>query len=197
MKRLRLLLLLSVALLGTGAAQAQRGGIGFGGRPGFGHPGVIGGWKVGGRFGGYANRFGFPFLPYWYNDVYAGGWYNDVYAGPATAEAPPMVVIEREPRAPEPALSTPAPKPQIIEVPGSERGPMQPPPAVTFVLNNGKRIKLQRYTLTSDYLFFTAAGRPQRIARPELNADATVAANRERGIPFVFPSEQNEISLGF
>lgn len=51
--------------------------------------------------------------------------------------------------------------------------------------------------LTTDSLRVEIRRQQRRISLGEIDVDATIAANRERGIDLKIPTDKNEIFLGF
>ena len=67
-----------------------------------------------------------------------------------------------------------------------------------FILTNGERIESSQYTLTAKSLTVQQGDAPSRtIPISALNIDATVAANRARGVDIKIPTNKNQIMLGF
>ena len=98
-------------------------------------------------------------------------------------------------RAPEP----PIPNAQVIEVPAfanSNTPKVLPPPAI-FILANGERLESRRFVLTASLLSVSIDREHRNLPLAALDLNATVAANRERGIDLRIPDDRNEISLGF
>jgi hypothetical protein len=96
------------------------------------------------------------------------------------------------------ARKIPAAGAQIIEVPGTANAAAsQPLPPAMFILRNGERLEARRYLLTYDHLRFTVDRQQRTIPLAMLDIDATVAANRERGINVRIPADRSEISVGF
>jgi hypothetical protein len=197
--------LLTAAILVAVPLHAQRGGGGFhGGGPGLGagHAGFTGGSFS--RYPGYHRRFrnyGFGFASWYYPD-----WDGDeplefypetamnVPAPPGTA--PPVIVVERQDSRPP----APAPEgPRLIEVPqtkGIATTPKPEPPTL-FVFASGERLEARRYMLTADSLRVEIGRQERRISLGEIDIDATIAANHERGIDLRIPTGRSEIFLGF
>ncbi len=73
----------------------------------------------------------------------------------------------------------------------------KPLPPAMFILRNGERLEARRYLLTHDNLSFTVDRRQRTIPLAMVDIDATVAANRERGIDLRIPADRSEISVGF
>jgi hypothetical protein len=110
--------------------------------------------------------------------------------------SPPVLLLEsRDCRPP-----APVPKPpKLIEVPQTKEAdaPSKPELPTLFVFANGERLEARRYMLTTDCLH-VAVGRQERIISiGRLDLDATIAANRERGIELQIPTDSNHIFLGF
>ena len=194
MPRACLFALLVVSLLG-GSLQAQRGGIGshggagrpFGGRSFSNRSFSTRGFQRNGWRNGNFGYFGlFDFDGYDEPLLYE----PPDFEGPMNGPMPPPVVR----RAPEPPL----PKGEFIVVPGAQNATAAKvlPPTV-FVLANGERLESTRFVLTASVLS-VRIGREQRtIPLQNLNIDATVATNHERGIDLQVPDDRNEISLSF
>ena len=214
-------LVLSVPLL-----QAQRGGTGGqggfgGGHGGFGgghaHPAVSGkgsGWGITGGRGFRRNRFnnvwGNGFWPGYY-DGYGVDWDlpywdyvnfppNDVpydQEGPGQGYAEnqssrPMVVVrDRQP-------ATPVQSPKLVEISlPNDSAAVKPLPPALFVLTNGEKLESRRYVLSANSLQVDINRKQRTIPISELNVDATIAANQQRGIDLSFPQDRNSLFLGF
>jgi len=145
--------------------------------------------------------WGFYGLPYWdFYDFYEQPLYPpSAYMQPnrdsERGEMSRVVVSERSGE--QVSEMRPA-RPEVIEVPEAKGAhPAQPQPPALFVLNNGQRLQSRRYMLTSRNLYVTVDGRQRAFPLSALNLDATIAANRERGIEMRVPLEQSEIMIGF
>lgn len=193
MPRRCLFAMLVVSLL-SGSMEAQRGGVAshgggrpFGGRSFSSRSLSAGGFRRNGWHNGNFGYFGlFDFDGYDEPPLYE----RPDFEGPMNGNMPPPVVR----RAPEPPL----PKGEFIEVPGAQNATATKvlPPTV-FVLANGERLESSRFVLTASVLS-VRIGREQRtIPLQNLNIDATVATNHERGIDLQVPDDRNEISLSF
>jgi pentapeptide MXKDX repeat protein len=66
-----------------------------------------------------------------------------------------------------------------------------------FILSTGGRVESRCYMLTVDSLRLQDGPEQRTIPLREVNVDATVAANRERGIDLKIPKNKAEIVLGF
>jgi hypothetical protein len=87
---------------------------------------------------------------------------------------------------------------QVIEIPDTKKSTQTNPlPATVFVLTDGEKLETGRYLLTANSLSLTIHRDERTIPLRMLDVDATVAANRNRGIDLRIPSDQNEISLRF
>jgi hypothetical protein len=90
------------------------------------------------------------------------------------------------------------PAPKVIELPGTaDSAASKPLPQAMFILTNGERIEAQTYLLTHDKLHVTVDRQQRTIPISMLDINATIAANRERGINLRIPADRNEISLSF
>ncbi|MGO8787107.1 MAG: hypothetical protein ACLQVL_06960 [Terriglobia bacterium] len=84
------------------------------------------------------------------------------------------------------------------EVPGvAIAAPAKPRPPSVFLLKNGEKLEARRYTITGGSLHVTADGKPRVIPLTELDLNATLAANSERGVNLRIPTNPNDVVLGF
>ena len=110
---------------------------------------------------------------------------------------PPVIVMQAAPPQ-QMAQEAPAANPKVIELPQTAKsGAAAPVPPAIFVLANGERFEAQRYMLTHNKLYATVDGQQRTIPLSMLNLNATIAADRERGITLRIPADHNEISLSF
>jgi len=70
-------------------------------------------------------------------------------------------------------------------------------PLAIFILANGERVETRRFLLTASILTLSIDRRQRDVPFAALDIDATIIANRERGIDLRIPADRNEISLGF
>lgn len=139
------------------------------------------------------NGFGRGAFPYFLPD-YESGWPEQDNAQEVTNEAPVQQVREEIPPQ-QPERPLPA---QVIEIPSSSGTvDTKPQPATIFVLTNGEKVETQRYLLTASSLSLTVHRDQRTIPLHMLDLDATIAANRDRGIDLRIPNDRNEISLRF
>jgi hypothetical protein len=135
--------------------------------------------------GSYRAGRGSYFSPYFLPDESYG-------AGEPASEPFPRIIYSP----PDPAK--PAVQVQVIELPGNatskESKPLQ---MAMFILTSGERLESQRFLLTASNLSVSVNRRQFVIPLDAIDLDATVAANRERGIDLHIPSDRNEISLSF
>src|SRR5271157_5794866 len=205
MQRSALFALLMMAILVAAPTQAQRGGGGFhgggigmpggngprfGGRPGFPN-GSFSHHSGYGRFRNYGSVFDAWDYPYWGEEPF------ESYPEPSVNVPPPPVLVleSRECRSPEPV---PEP-PKLIEVPQTTKAgaTSKPDPPTLFVFANGERLEARRYMLTADSLRVEIGRQQRTISLDKLDLDATIAANRERGIDLKIPTDRNHIFLSF
>lgn len=140
--------------------------------------------------------YGLGFSP-WYYPYWDGEEPFDAYPEPAVnVTSPPVVVMEsRDYRPPVP----PPEPPKLIEVPETKKvgaTPKSLAPAL-FVFANGERLEARRYTLTAGSLWVEIGRQQRTVSLDKLDLDATIAANRERGIDLQIPTDSNQIFLGF
>jgi hypothetical protein len=124
-------------------------------------------------------------------------------AEPATSSSSsqPSVVMMQDPAQNFPPA--PVSSPKVIEVPlpksadGKQVVSSQPTPPAIFILTNGQRIEAKSYLLTNEMLQVQHGRDQQTIPLNDLNFEATVAANHERGIDLEIPENRNQLTLGF
>jgi hypothetical protein len=210
MQRPLVFTLLFASVLCSGTVQAQRSGGAFPGAAGRG--GISAGFRGHGTRGGFFRghpgfrsfqNFNTPFFPFWYDLPI--GWYDEPFGWdeapyPETMTTEPMapvVVVQRDaPRAAKPEVL--APNPLVIEVPGKTKAaPSKPLPPTIFIFTNGEHLEGRQYMLTQDRLYLTVDRQHRVIPLTALDINATVAANRARGIELQVPAERDEIFLGF
>jgi hypothetical protein len=204
------LLTLLVASLLTAPVWAQRGGGGHAvgvhvsgghtaGVPG--HSG-FGGRRADGRFGsrrfardrGAWNNYGYGGIgdyPYFLPDDWYDGDGQDGTAPPDSAPPPVVVQRVREERA------RPLPPAQVIEIPSTGSAVTKSLPPTVFILTSGERLESDRFVLTANSLSINVHRSLRTVPLSMLDIDATLAANRDRGIDLRIPSDRNEISLRF
>jgi hypothetical protein len=193
MRRLLTFAIVCALAFSGASAFAQRfgGGFrngGFHGRPGFGRLTVR---EFGSRHHRYYNNPGL------YGDPYYGDVFNSDYL-----ESSPQVIVVREEAKTPPVAAAPAviPQPKMIEVPGSDTALANSAPSspVVIVMRDGQRRQLTRYTITGAYLYDSSkALQTSRIPIDDLDLEATVHANAERGVPFSIPAQRNEVVVRF
>ena len=205
MQRSILFALLTMAILVAAPMQAQRvggafhgggapvpggNGPGFGGRPGFPngsfshHPGY-------GRFSNYGSGFGSWDYPFWDDEPF------ESYPEPAENVTPPAVLVLESPDCRPPA---PVPEPpRLIEVPQTKEAGVapKPEPPTLFIFANGERLEARHYMFTADSLHVEIGRQKRTVPIDEVDVDATIAANRERGIDLQIPTDENHILLSF
>jgi hypothetical protein len=196
MQRRTLCTLLGASLLLAGTLHAQRGGGAF--RGGM-VPGGTG-WGVGvpghspfsGQFRFHRFRnFSTAVVPFWYDDPYG-------YQPPAEFLAPtsPLVIVQQDKS--QQARSAPPAKPQVIEIPSQASSVAATSvPAAIFILTSGQQLEARRYTLTGDSLYLTVDRQQRSVPISMLDVNATVAADRARGIDLRIPADRNEVFVGF
>jgi hypothetical protein len=137
--------------------------------------------------------YGHSAFPYFLPD-YETGW-PEAEETPEQANKTPLVRVTDDSAHRESASPVPA---QVIEIPDTQKSTQTNPlPTTVFVLTDGERLETERYLLTANSLFVTVHRAGRTIPLRMLDVDATVAANRDRGIDLRIPSDQNEISLRF
>jgi len=182
------------------------GGLGFSGR-GFGRRGY---WNR-----GYGNGYGYGYGGFWpgYYDAYAYGldWdlpYWDYVNFPPTNgapgpddeqqsygynPAPRQLAATRDRTTP----ATPVQSPKLIEIPLPNDAVVKPQPPALFVLTSGEKLESRRYVLSADSLRIDINRKQRTIPISELNVDATIAANQQRGIDVSIPQDRSSLFVGF
>ena len=79
----------------------------------------------------------------------------------------------------------------------AQAAPAAPTPPAVFILSSGERLESSNYVLTVDSLRVQQGDKQRTIPISSLNADATIAANRQRGIDLKIPTSKSQIMLGF
>ena len=192
MRRLLPMLVVSALLLTGCSAFAQHSGGGF--RAGGFHGFARGQGTV--TFHGSAarhHRFGgsiYPFFPF-YDDFFDSDYVNG---------SPEVIIIREEAKeAQTPPAPAAVPQAKMIEVPtaASTGSPAADTP-VLIVLRDGQKREVTRYTITGAYLYDSSkALETSRIPLDELDLEATVHVNAERGVPFAIPTQKNEVVVRF
>jgi hypothetical protein len=75
--------------------------------------------------------------------------------------------------------------------------PAKPTPPAVFILANGQRLESSKYVLTADSLKVGEDDKQQTIPLTQLNVNATLAANHERGIDLKIPTSRTQMMLSF
>ena len=92
----------------------------------------------------------------------------------------------------------PVPKSQLIDIPATSGSTAAKTlPSTVFILNGGERLESREFLLTASDLSIKVNHHRRTIPLQMLNVDATVAANRERGIDLRIPADRTEISVSF
>jgi hypothetical protein len=127
-------------------------------------------------------------------------WYDEPlnYEEPAPPDeyAPPLRMAQGGNSRPAPAQHSAGPK--IMELPGAaEAAASKPLPPAMFILTNGERIEARQYLVTYDHVKLMIDRQQRTIPLAMLDMNATLAADRQRGIDLRIPAGRSEISLGF
>lgn len=148
--------------------------------------------NIGNRFGRNGYGAGYPYFiggyePFWGDEAEEQG-------PPPEGNEPPAEMARHERPMPE----RPIPSAQVIEIPAAARMPeIKPIPPTVFVLTNGERLEAQKFLLTASSLSVTVQRQQRTIPMQLLDYDATLAANRDRGIDLRIPNDRNEVSVRF
>jgi hypothetical protein len=151
---------------------------------GYGWPGYYGGYGLDGS------------LPYW-----------DYVNFPPTGSAPRADnEVEGYNQGPPPQQmasvrevvpATPVQSPKLIEVPLPNDAVVKPQPPALFVLTNGEKLESRRYVLSADSLQIDINRKQRTIPISQLNVDATIAANQQRGLDVSIPQDRSSLFVGF
>jgi len=82
-------------------------------------------------------------------------------------------------------------------VPPKNAPPAKPNPPAVFVLANGERIESSNYFLTVDSVRVEQNGSPRTIPMSNVNMNATMAANHQRGLNLKVPTDNKQIMVSF
>jgi hypothetical protein len=218
MRRSLMAIVMSI-IFSAAMLQAQRGGGGghSGGAHGFSSPagtrgvgsvGTFGGRNIGRRGNWNRNGYGYGWWPGYYGG-YGLDWdlpYWDYVDFPPTDGAPPpdqedsyayspaqrQVAASRE-RIP----AAPVQSPKLIEIPLPNDTVVKPQPPALFVLTNGEKLESRRYVLSADSLQIDIGRKQRTIPISDLNVDATIAANQQRGLDVSIPQDRSSLFVGF
>jgi len=98
----------------------------------------------------------------------------------------------------QPQAALPPREPKLIEVPGAASAAnVKPLPPAVFILTSGEHVETSRFLLRATDLSVTVDRRQRTIPFNQLDVNATLAANHDRGIELEIPADPNEISLRF
>jgi hypothetical protein len=88
--------------------------------------------------------------------------------------------------------------PKITELPATTKAANSAPsqPAM-FILTSGERIETRQYLVAFDHVELTVDRQSRSLPLSALDVNATLEADRKRGIDLRIPAGHNEISLGF
>ncbi len=78
-----------------------------------------------------------------------------------------------------------------------DEAPSKPTPPAVFILSNGERLEATDYVLTADSLRVNQKGSQRTIPMSALNRNATVDANRQRGVDLRLPDGKSQMTLSF
>ena len=73
----------------------------------------------------------------------------------------------------------------------------KPTPAAIFILSSGERLESNDYTLTHESVRLTLNGVQRTVPMSAVNVQATLAANKERGIDLKIPANKSQMVLAF
>ena len=104
------------------------------------------------------------------------------------AEAPAPRVRARPQPAYDEQRAPAAAAAKIVEVPAArpDENP-KPLPATILVFRDGRRAEVRDYAISGDTFYDLSQGLTKKIRLSDLDLDATVKANEDRGVPFSLP----------
>lgn len=112
-----------------------------------------------------------------------GAYAVPVEAAPVQQPQPQVIVLQQVPA--QPAQAQPA---QPEAVPAPSEAPLPDMGQFTLVLRNGNQIQAVAFTRANDKIvYITTDGSRRTIAASDLDSDATMRVNEERGTPLKFP----------
>jgi len=136
--------------------------------------------------------YGYGAFPYFLPD-YETGWPDEEQRSPESERAPLLKMHDETGR----TSGTPLPA-QVIVIPNTATSAeTKPLPATVFILSNNERLETRRYLLTANNVSLTVHRNQRTIPLQMLDLDASIAANRDRGIDLRIPNDRSEISLRF
>jgi hypothetical protein len=191
------LALLTTCIL-TGSVLAQRGGTfrGNAATP-LSTPGLVVRRNFSNRF--FPSRFlhgheGLGILVPYYEPF----GYEQPYEEAFPSRLAPLVLIQQRDDGLSQARETPVVRPRMIEVPRqNDSVAAKPAPPTIFILTNAERLETRRFVLTVSNLSVSVDRQQRVIPIDMLDIEATVIANRERGVDLRIPVDPSEISLSF
>lgn len=125
---------------------------------------------------------------------------SKVLAAPKTAPIAPHAVPEVASQKPSGAYVGGKNGVKVWQEKGAhakDMAPSKPVPAAVFILSNGERLESGDYVMTNDSLRLDQKGTQRTIPLSSLNVNATVAANRERGLDLKIPSNKGQMTISF
>ena len=78
-----------------------------------------------------------------------------------------------------------------------DAAPSKPTPPAVFVLKSGERVETANYFMTTDSVRIEQEGKQRTIPMSTVDADKTLAANRERGVDLKLPANKAQITISF
>ncbi len=81
-----------------------------------------------------------------------------------------------------------APQPLVEESAPPKREPEPEPPATVLVFRDGRRSEVRNYAIVGELFYDLSDRLPRKILLANLDLEATIAANEERGLQFLLPT---------
>ncbi|HZP24991.1 MAG TPA: hypothetical protein VFB04_16220 [Terriglobales bacterium] len=122
--------------------------------------------------------------------------YSNLAVHAAKPLAAPLPVIHGK-KVADPYGTTKGPMWQEKNARVKDQNPAPPAPPAVFILSSGERLESADYVMTKDTLRVVQNGTERTIPMSTLNVNATVAANRQRGVQLKIPDNKAQMTLSF
>jgi len=136
--------------------------------------------------------YGYPYYYGDYDTEPAGYQPEQGQAADVVPEAPAQTIFENRPgyKAPPPVVESPSYKQQPSEQPApGEAVAVEPQPATVLIFKDGHQIEIGNYVIKGDVIYnLSSAYRSFKIQIADLDVDATVKANEDRGTEIHLPT---------
>lgn len=139
----------------------------------------------------------YPYYPYYpsYYDESADSAYSQQQPAQQVVEEPPTpapTIFENRPGYKPPPLSEVAPEtpaPAATDSAATSETSSEPEPATVLVFRDGHQLEIGNYVIVGNTLYnMSGKYRQYKIALADLDLDATIKANEDRGVEFKVPT---------